>query len=216
MKFTSESNSPSTWKSVKRGAAYSLAAGVATGALASQTEATIQYSGIYNIDLLQGNSINLDLDAAGATPDVLLKNYVLANGNYQGLTVNYFPGQAVGFSNGLAYVSALSAGDPVDASTVGPSFFGSMAYGATNPSAEFNSVTDAYVGLSFPIAGARHFGWIRVDIDNSAGTFLIKDWAYEDVPEVGIPAGAIPEPGTLGLLAAGACGLAAMRRRNAG
>ncbi|MEM8944003.1 MAG: PEP-CTERM sorting domain-containing protein [Planctomycetota bacterium] len=214
MNSDSDSNKKTGWKAVKRGAAYSLAAGVATGAMATEADAVIQYSGIYNINLYQGNSLNLDLDAGGATGDVMLKNYVNFGGNYQGLTVNYFPGQVVGFNNGLAYVSALSEGDPIDASTVGPSFFGSMAYGATNPNAEFNSVTDAYIGLSFPINSVTHFGWIRVDIDNAAGTFLIKDWAYEDAAGVGIPAGAIPEPGTLGLLAAGACGLAAMRRRN--
>lgn len=214
MTSNKQSQTTSKWSSLKRGAAYTLAAGVATGTVATESEAAVQYSGIYNIDLLSGNSINLDLDAGGATPDVLLKNYVNLGGNYQGLTVNYFPGQVVGFQNGLSYVSALSAGDPIDASTAGPTFFGSMAYGGNNPNAEFNSVTDAYIGLSFPISGNTHFGWIRVDVDNSAGSFLIKDWAYESVPDTGIAAGAVPEPGTLGLLAAGACGIAAMRRRD--
>ncbi len=206
---------PSPKNSLKKKLAYSLAAGAATGAIASDADAAIQYSGIYNISISQGNFLNLDLDAAGATPDVQLNNYVFFGGNYQGLTVNYFPGQVVGFNNGLAYVSALSAGDTIDASTVGPSFFGSMAYGATNPNAEFNNVTDAFIGLSFPIAGQTHFGWIRVDVDNAAGTFLVKDWAYEDVPGAGIAAGVVPEPGTLGLLAAGSAGLLAMRRRRA-
>jgi hypothetical protein len=67
--------------------------------------------------------------------------------------------------------------------------------------------------LAFPIGGVNHYGWVRVDINNAAGTFVVRDWAYEDSPGVGIPAGAIPEPGTLGMLAAGAVGVAALRRR---
>lgn len=194
--------------------AYSLAAGAsAMGLGAADTTAAIQYSGIYNIGITQGYSFNLDLDAAGATPDIQLKNYAWYGGNYQGATVNYFPGQVVGFNNGLAYASALSFGASIDAGTVGPSFYGSLAYGAANPNAEFNNATDAYIGLSFPIAGQTHFGWIRVDIDNAAGTFLIKDWAYEDVAGQGIAAGAVPEPGALSLLAVGASGVLAMRRR---
>jgi hypothetical protein len=87
-----------------------------------------------------------------------------------------------------------------------------MAYGA-NPNSEFQNVTDAFVGFSFPIGGINHFGWVRVDVNNVAGTFLVKDWAYQDVAGRPIGAGQIPEPGTLGLLAAGATGLLALRRR---
>ena len=102
----------------------------------------------------------------------------------------------------------------IDASTTygGPAFF-SMAYGTINPSAEFNNADGAFLGLEFPINATSHFGWIRVTIDNATGTFVINDWAYNDVPGVGINAGAIPEPSTLGLLAAGAAGVASMRRR---
>ena len=42
----------------------------------------------------------------------------------------------------------------------------------------------------------------------------VKDWAYEDSGGP-IHAGAIPEPGTLGMLALGAAGLAVWRRRRA-
>lgn len=190
---------------------YSLAAGASAMAMGS-ADAAIQYSGVQNLSVGQyaSQSLNLDGDAYG---DILLKNYVFGGGNYQGATVSYYPGKLVGFNNGLAYVSALGAGATIDAGTVGSDFFGSLAYGASNPNAEFNNATDAYIGLSFPIGGGTHFGWIRVDIDNAAGTLLIKDWAYDDAAGVGIAAGAVPEPGALSLLAAGAAGVMAMRRR---
>ncbi len=191
--------------------AYSLAAG-ASAVAAGTTDAAIVYSGLQNIAIGQYSSQNLNLDG-DAYNDILLKNYVFSGGNYQGAYVSYYPGKVVGFTSGLSYVSALSAGTVIDAGNANSQFFGSMAYGANNPNAEFNNVTDAYIGLAFPIGGVNHYGWVRVDVDNAAGTFVIKDWAYDDVAGQGIEAGAVPEPGALSLLAVGAAGVMAMRRR---
>ena len=83
---------------------------------------------------------------------------------------------------------ALSSGATIDSTTVGPSFTGSMAYGANNPNAQFNSVSGAFVGLSFPNGPDTFYGWVRVDVDNAAGRFTIADWAYEDVAGTGITA----------------------------
>ncbi|QEG37438.1 PEP-CTERM sorting domain-containing protein [Bythopirellula goksoeyrii] len=202
----------SKWNSVKRGAAYSLAAGAAVTTIASDADAQVVYSGLQNIAIGQFSSQNLNLDG-DAYNDILLKNYVFGGGNYQGAYVNFAPGKVVGFNAGLNYVSALGAGFLVDSvATTGGPFSASMAY-ASNPNSQFDNVTDAYIGLEFPINATSHFGWIRVDIDNAAGTFLIKDWAYESQPGVGIHTGEIPEPSTLGLLAAGALGVAALRRK---
>ena len=188
--------------------AYSLAAG-ASALAATSANAAIQYSGVQNISIAQYGSQNLNLDG-DAYNDILLKNYVFG-GNYQGAYVNFSPGKFVGFNAGLNYVSALGSGVVVDSSNVNY-FVGSMAYGA-NPNSQFDNVTDAYIGLAFPIAGSNHYGWVRVSIDNAAGTFVINDWAYEDQAGVGITTGAVPEPGALSLLAAGATGLLSMRRR---
>ena len=208
------SASPSSQPSLKRRAAYTLAAGAAASMGAAEADAAVVYSGAQNISIASGNSQNLNLDG-DAFNDVLLKNYNFGGGAYQGATVSFAPGKLVGFSNGLSYVSALAAGATIDSSTAGPSFFGSMAYGAINPNAQFNNVADAYVGLSFPAGGNTYYGWIRVDMNNAAKTFLVKDWAYESEPGVGIKAGAgvVPEPATLGLLACGAAGVAALRRK---
>lgn len=190
--------------------AYAAAAGAV--AAAGSAHAGIIYSGQQNIAIDQFSALNLNLDG-DAYGDVLLKNYVFGGGNYQGATVNFFPGKLVSFNVGsIAYVSALNAGFTIDASSVGPSFTGSMAYGGANPSAQFNSASNAFLGLSFAGASGTLYGWVRVSVNNAAGTFVVHDWAYESTGS-GIAAGAIPAPGTLGLLAVGASGLGLIRGR---
>jgi hypothetical protein len=192
--------------------AYSLAAGAAAATSAIPAAADIVYSGTQNLSIAQFNSLNLDIDG-DTQGDVTLKNYVFGGGNYQGAVVNFVPGKIVGFNAGLSYVTALSAGALVDSTTAGPSFFGSMAYGTANPNAQFNNASGKFVGLSFPSGTSTYYGWVRVDVSNSAGSFVVKDWAYQNTPGVGILTGVVPEPTSLGLLAAGAAGVAALRLR---
>ncbi|TWT77114.1 hypothetical protein Pla123a_25440 [Posidoniimonas polymericola] len=169
-------------------AAYSAAATAAF--LSSDASAVVVYSGAQDLSIDQGNlqNLNLDNDAYG---DIQLKNYVFTQGNYQGATVTYTPGKIVGFTDLLKYVSALDADAPIDATTAGPEFLGSMAYGPFNPYAQFNDVQDAYIGLAFPTGERLHYGWVRVTINNAAGTFVINDWAFESKSGVGILAGEI-------------------------
>ena len=76
--------------------------------------------------------------------------------------------------------------------------------------------TRGFVGLRFDIpGGSPHYGFLDVAIDASGNQLTLFGGAYESLADTPIVAG-VPEPGSLGLLALGAAGLAAwrLRRRN--
>lgn len=210
----------------KRRVAYSLAAGAATAAVginAAPADAAIQYSGLYNIALTNGlGPLSLDLDYAPGffSPDIDLKSYSFSGVPYMSATVKYAPGKLVLSNSSFPYyISALNSGDVIGPSTIStaPGGFGGILASATNPNDEFEDVTNAFIGLSFPDFGPVYYGWIRVDIDRVNKVFVVKDWAYEDsgaeILAGNTGQGFVPEPGTLGLLAAGSAGVLAMRRR---
>ncbi|HWL53663.1 MAG TPA: PEP-CTERM sorting domain-containing protein [Chthoniobacteraceae bacterium] len=59
-----------------------------------------------------------------------------------------------------------------------------------------------------------YYGWLEITWDSDTQVFQILSGAYESTPGVGISVPrAIPEPSSLALLALGASGLAALRRR---
>ena len=69
---------------------------------------------------------------------------------------------------------------------------------------------EAFIGVKF---STNRFGWIRVNMGGAPlNSFTIVDFAFAG-PNEPITAGQVPEPGSLGLLALGAGGLATWRRR---
>ncbi len=75
--------------------------------------------------------------------------------------------------------------------------------------------TGGYVGLQWDIGnGDVRYGWARVDVTEvNNGTATLYSFAYESDANMPITAGAVPEPTSLALLAAGGGALALGRRR---
>ncbi len=202
---------------LSRLAAYSLAAASAVGA-AGVASGEIVYFGGSGISISSGGFLQFDVNQ-DSLYDFKLKNYANAFGSYEsymGAEAPFLGGKFVGFTSVFSYISALSAGATIDSTTTNVTL-GSMAFGPQNPNAQFNTANSAYMGFAFGLGATPdiHYGWARVTINQSQGLFSVEDWAYENQAGVGIQAGAIPEPGTLGLLAAGALGLTQMRNRRA-
>ncbi|WP_428303726.1 PEP-CTERM sorting domain-containing protein [Lacipirellula sp.] len=251
---------------LRRRTGYALAATVAAAGSGTDAEGAVVYSGLQEISIAQGNRQALRFND-DAYNDIVLKNYIFAAGNYQGGTIPFSPGAVSGFTANLFnYATALNAGEVIDQSTLGGFAF-SLALGSANPNAQFINAENKYIGLAFPIGPTDlYYAWIRVSINNAAGTFIVHDWAWQNETGVPITAGAgglgdfnvdgvvngadflvwqrsfgdpydaadladwksaygngvaaaptvaaVPEPGALGLLAAGAGGLEILRRRH--
>lgn len=49
--------------------------------------------------------------------------------------------------------------------------------------------TDKYLGIRFQIDSDTYYGWLRLDVDSTNNSFLVKDYAYNATPNEGIYAG---------------------------
>ena len=95
----------------------------------------------------------------------------------------------------------------------GPYFEDSYAAGGGN---HWSIGDRGFVGLKLQIGTSTFYGWADVTTNNfdgtGAGAFTLHSYAFED-SGAPILAGAVPEPGSVALLIAGAAGIAALRRR---
>jgi len=62
---------------------------------------------------------------------------------------------------------------------------------------------NAAVGLRFAAADGIHYGFLAYEADPETGTGWVTGWAYETTPDMPIAVQLIPEPTTMGLVAAG-------------
>lgn len=94
----------------------------------------------------------------------------------------------------FAYPFALTSGAAIS-SGAGAWFnngyaggFQSLNYGSCS-FGNWCNVTDRYIGLRFDIAGSIHYGWVRLDVDFSGNSWVVKDYAYENTAGTAINAG---------------------------
>ncbi len=122
----------------------------------------------------------------------------------------YFPGVTSG-----SLVGNLSIGTSVgSAASFNASDISNTAFGASAGQWKLNASN--YLGFRFMGADSQtRYGWLRIDVGASAGVRTIMEVAYENAVDQAILVGAVPEPSTLimGLLATGASGVIAWRRR---
>lgn len=127
----------------------------------------------------------------------------------------------------LASGDLISTGDPLNAlagfravSNYTITTAGGYSNVGRSTSGQFPADGTGIAGFGFQIGGQGHLGWLRVAIESDPTTgqpvaLELVEWAYESVPGESIRAGEVPEPTGLMLLATGAAGVAALRRRAA-
>ena len=112
---------------------------------------------------------------------------------------------------GQAIVSGLNAGDLIDSNAT----FAGAHPDLIEGTGTWNPGDRGFIGLEFTVGGQDYYGWADLTAD-AVNDVTLHAYAVEKTAGQGILAGAtksIPEPSTLGLLALGAVGLAAQRRR---
>lgn len=191
------------------------AAGVAGVAAVNSADAAIVHSGLVNIaipDNIDGVYLNVVTGASGAVAPAGydLNPYSAAAGQFNlwGASTNTW------FSTGTATGPfKLAPNTPISGAAA--AFY--RPGGATNVGLEMTlNSSDNLLGFRFANeanGGQFHFGWVRISFGATAGARSIVEYAYENVAETAIPAGAIPAPGSLALLALGAIGVAGRRRK---
>ena len=205
--------------------AYAAAGAAATLAGAQSAEADITHIvvGSPGGDIGVGDDLYFSLAGSAA---LNLFNVDLSSsspGVFGAMNVGVFNGGSffgtmVGFSSaGFNYASNLAPAANISTQNfLGSSVFATMvfAFGYTN---EQFIDTGGFLAFRFDAGAGTQFGWARVSSngDSPANTFVLEEYAFGDVGEavsVGQTA-SIPEPASLGLLAMGAVGLLANRRR---
>ncbi len=122
----------------------------------------------------------------------------------------YFPGVIAGPP------SNLPLGTVVGASATFTGFAQSVTFGAGSGLWALNASN--YLGFSFNAAdGFKRYGWLRIDVGADPTIRTIMEVGYNNTPGQSILVGqtVVPEPSTvvMGMLATGATGVLAWRRR---
>jgi hypothetical protein len=197
---------------MKRWAAYSAAGMAALTASADTAEAEITHIVVgatwtsgddFYYALENGASLNMFHPGGRARAGV----YNATNGTL---------GSIAGFAqNGFNYASNLGSG--VNIST--QAFLGGfldLASGSGYAGSQFSD-TSGFLVFTFDTGGGSQFGWMRLTAagDAPVNTYTIEEYAWGDVDEA-VSVGqtvSVPEPSSLGLLALGAVGVLATRRK---
>lgn len=181
-------------------AKYALA-GSAFLACSGTAKADIVYSGLVNLLVNPGTPLQVDFDGAG--------------GNDFSLNVFADPGDneiwVEGAPNTRFNIGPLSYGAPITVGNTTSSGYNDLFKdGYTYP---WQNTSHGYLGVRFTTSGQQYLGWAELTLDGANPSATLNSYAYNDTPLGSIYAGQVPEPGSMSLFAAGAAGLAILRRR---
>jgi hypothetical protein len=221
-------------------AAYSLAAGAAVGA-ASQADAAISHyvgpwfdscphfgAGFYDMILLKLDGTVLVDDAAidpavaagvgNAIEFVHNGAFVWGDGKSRD-SINAMTHGSAGIVSGYwsAVPEGSKLGDSYDVTSASQwwvsnevGLYGYGWYGCVGP---WSGGGSGYLGMYIDDVDGRHYGWAHISVGGARNEITLNSFAFEMTPDTPIHIPDIPEPVTMSLLATGAAGLLARRKR---
>lgn len=195
--------------SVRKLSSYSAAAALGAFAAPHTAKAEVIYTSLDpDVEVEFGVTPTVNIDNSG---DGYFEVAFITTSNNRNMQIRGAYSGNVLTASGTYYVRGFTEGDLIGP---GANSAGGANVAATGNNYNFFDGDDKYIGVAFEIAGQVHYGWIGFEIDSTDPLHgVIRDYAYESTPNTAIEAGEIPEPGSLGLLAAGAGALAFRRRR---
>ncbi|MBE7158245.1 MAG: PEP-CTERM sorting domain-containing protein [Rhodospirillales bacterium] len=131
---------------------------------------------------------------------------IFGGGALRGVSVNSFP-----------YAAKLAFGENIAGGAFLSANIATLAFGPGFSNSQWLTPGTGYLGFRFTDAAGTEYGWASITVAGVPGNeFTLNSYAYTTAGEL-ITAGqtAVPEPGSLGLLALGGAGLVAWRKRRA-
>ena len=193
--------------------AYSLAAGTvllgAAGASAAIHHTDLGAGVVLDTD---GASLDIDFDGGGAEFNIFFSTATdqvnvqaeTASASWRGTTST-----ASALDNGAEVNTGANWGRRTTGNGGNLAYYWSSAW----TGGDFIGTSDKYIGVKFDIGGDTLYGWIQVQVPADSTSATITGYAYNDVDDGSITAGQVPEPASLALLALGAAGIAAWRKK---
>lgn len=136
-------------------------------------------------------SVDINQDS---TEDYLLNHHnMLISMNYQKIEIgaSHINAEILCDTSAGNYPLSLPFGQSINSSIINWYYpVGWMVHLNENgTSGNWIGVTDQYLAVRIKLNGQWHYGWIRLDIPTNAGSYTVKDFAYESIPDKAITAG---------------------------
>ena len=174
---------------------YMTAAAALLGGTTAQAQ--YQYTDIEDTTIV-GGIFELDLD--GDTIVDFTIEHVLSGGQLGNTTsIMLLPGDSIEGNlamgegqNGFAYVERVVPGTTIDdnadfngiGATTGVGYMAFRVDGVAYPNSNWaGPLTDGYLGLRILKNDTACFGWVRIDVADSAKSLTIKDWSFNPVKD---------------------------------